>query len=154
MTEQMSIYRLEHLSVDHFIKDLFQAFTFITYTHQFPKEILQVPTISVVNGKLSEDEFELGNQDTIRIRRWYVNVFANSDTQRDDFAYKILEELRIKGITVYDYNEGFPPSASPSAINHLSVISRSYEPIDVIPKLNEKLYFRGQLLFITQNDKV
>jgi hypothetical protein len=154
MTENMLIYRLEHLSVDYFIKDLFQPFPFITYTHQFPKEILQVPTISVVNGKISEEEFELGNSDTIRLRRWYVDIFAKNDTQRDDFAYRILEELRTKGITVYDYNEGFPPDASPAAINHLSVISRTYEPIDVIAKVNEKLYYRGQLIFITKNDKV
>lgn len=149
----MNIYRLEHLSVDHFVKDIFQPYPFITFTHEFPNTVLQVPTISVVNGKLSEEEFELGNPDTIRIRRWFIDVFALNVSQRDDFAYEILIESK-QGITVYDYNEGFPPDASPSAINHLSVISRTYEPIPVIRQENEKLYYRGQLILITRNDKV
>lgn len=154
MAELMSIYRLEDLSVIHFIKTLFQDFAFITIVDEFPKSIMNVPTISVVNGRLNEREFELGNTDTIRIRRWFVDIFALNKSQRDDFAYKVLMELKTKGIIVYDYNEGFPPDASPTAVNHLSVINRFYEPIDVIPQLNEKLYFRGQLIFVTQNDKV
>lgn len=154
MTEPMLIYRLEDLSVNYFIKNLFSSFTFITIVDEFPKQVMAVPTISIVNGKLSEDEYELGNSDTTRMRRWFVDIFAINKSQRDDFAYRILNELKTRGITVYDYNEGFPPSASPTAINHLSVISRTYEPIDVIPSLNEKLYYRGQLIFITKNDKV
>lgn len=154
MTELMSIYRLEDLSVIYFIKDLFQSYPFITVVDEFPKTIMTIPTISVVNGKLNEQEFELGNHDTVRIRRWFVDIFALNKSQRDDFAYKVLLELKTKGIKVYDYNEGFPPDASPAEINHLSVINRFYEPIDVIPQLNEKLYYRGQLIFVTQNDKV
>lgn len=153
MAKPMTIYRLEDLSVNYFVKDYFAPYTFIKVVDEFPESILQVPTVSVVNGKLSEAEFELGNSDRVRTRRWLIDIFAANKSQRDDFAYDLLTEFK-KGITVYDYNEGFPPSASPTAINHLSMIKVFYEPIDVIPKVNEKLYFRGQIILVTENDKV
>jgi hypothetical protein len=140
--------------MNYFVRGLFSITDFITIVNEFPKEILQVPTISVVNGRLLEERFELGNRDSgLRTRRWFIDVFAKNLSQRDDFAYKILEETD-NGINVYNYNEGFPPNASPSIVNHLDVISKTYEPIDVIPTVNEKLYYRGQVILITKNDKV
>jgi hypothetical protein len=154
MPTPMNIYRLEDLSVNYFVKGLFASSSFITVVDDFPKEILRVPTISVEAGKMSEERFELGNRDSgLRVRRWFIDVFAATKSQRDDFSYKILEETD-NGINVYDYNEGFPPGASPSIVNHLDVITKIYEPIDVIPTVNEKLYYRGQVILITKNDKV
>jgi hypothetical protein len=154
MTTPMLIYRLENLSMNYFVKDLFSTVPFITVVDQFPKLIMQVPTVSVVHGKLIEEEFEIGNRDPgKRTRRWFIDIFGSSISQRDDLAYSLLHASK-SGFTVYDYNEGFPPDVSPTAINHLSPISRSYEPIDVIPLENEKLYYRGHLIFITINDKV
>ncbi len=150
----MTIYRLEDLSMNYWVRDVFQPFNVqITYTDEFPATILQVPTVSIVNGRLSEEEYELGNADGIRIRKWFIDIFANNKSQRDDFGYQMMSECK-KGIHVLDYNEGFPPDASPTVINHLTVISRTYNPIDVIRQLNEKLYYRGQLILITKNDKV
>ena len=154
MATLMTIYRLEDLSMVHYTKDLFSDSEFIKIVDEFPKQKLQLPTISVVNGKLIEEQYELGNRDAgLRTRRWFIDIFAVNKSQRDDFAYKFLDDCD-KGITVYDYNEGFPPSSSPTAINHLSVISKSYQPIDVIPDINETLYYRGQIILITTNDKV
>ena len=154
MTEQMTIYRLEDLSVNYFIRNLFESFPMITIVDEYPETILEVPTISIVNGKLIEERFELGNRDSgLRTRRWFIDIFAKNKSQRDDFGYRILDNTD-NGIRVYDYNEGFPPSASPSLINHLSVVRKSYEPVEVIRQLNEKLYYRGQIILITQNDKV
>lgn len=154
MTNQILIYRLEDLSMIHFIETMFQDYAFITVVDEFPKVVLETPTISVVNGKLKEEQFELGNEDFgVRTRRWFIDIFAKNKSQRDDFAYKILDESD-SGISVYDYNEGFPPDASPTVINHLSVISKVYQPLSVIPQSNEKLYYRGQLILITKNDKV
>lgn len=153
MTE-MLIYRLEDISMTYFVKRLFEDVPHIVVVTQYPKTILDVPTISVVHRKLYEERFELGNRDSgLRTRRWIIDIFAKNETQRDDFAYKILD-MTDDGISVYDYNEGFPPDASPTKINHLSVISKTYEPLDIIPSTNEKLYYRGQLILITQNDKV
>jgi hypothetical protein len=153
MAELMSIYRLEDLSMNFWVKNIFQPFGQVNIVDEFPLEIMTVPTISVVEGKLLEEEFELGNRDGLRIRRWFIDVFALNKSQRKDFGYRILAEAK-NGINVYDYNEGFPPNASPSLINHLSVISRTFEPIPVTAEGNEKLYYRGQLILITKNDKV
>lgn len=154
MAEQMKIYRLEDLSVNYFIRDIFHIYPQVAIVDEFPSQPLSIPTISVVNGKLEEELFELGNRDTgIRTRRWFIDVFAGNKSQRDDFAYKILSETS-DGISVYDYNEGFPPSASPAVINHLSMVTKSYQPFDVVKNLNENLFYRGQIILITRNDKV
>lgn len=154
MAESMLIYRLEDLSMNYFVRDLFIAFPQITIVDEYPEVILNIPTISIVNGKLGEELFELGNRESgLRTRRWLIDIFAINKSQRDDFAYKILSET-ANGINVYDYNEGFPPSASPAIINHLSVVTKMYQPLDVIRNLNEKLYYRGQIILITKNDKV
>lgn len=158
--EDMLIYRLEDLSVNHFVKEQFAADAFITVVNKFPrteiaKRLLTLPTISVISGRLKEEMFELGNRDAgVRTRRWFIDIFANSGSQVDDFAYRLLD-VTDNGISVYNYNEGFPPDASPTKINHLSVISKTYEPINIISTdLNEILYHRGQLILITINDKV
>lgn len=154
MAESMTIYRLEDLSVNFWVREIFQQFGHITIVNEFPDNILEVPTIAVVNGKLVEDLFELGNRESgIRTRKWFIDLFTGTISQRDDFAYKLLQETS-DGINVYDYNEGFPPSASPLKINHLDVIRKSYQPVTVDRRLNEKLYYRGQLILITKNDKV
>lgn len=153
MAEQMSIYRLEDLSVNYWVRGIFQPFGQVNIVDEYPETLLTLPTVSVVEGKLMEEEFELGNRDGIRIRRWFIDVFAVTKSQRKDFGYKILAEAK-NGINVYDYNEGFPPSASPSLINHLTVVSRTFDPIPVVKSLNETLYYRGQLILITKNDKV
>jgi hypothetical protein len=154
MATPMTIYRLEDLSMNYWVRGIFLPYNAqITYTDEFPEQVLTIPTVSIANGKISEEEFELGDSDGIRIRRWFIDIFAVNKSQRDDFGYLLLSECK-KGINVLDYNEGFPPDASPTVINHLDVISRTYEPIDVIRQLNEKLYYRGQLILITKNDKV
>jgi hypothetical protein len=150
----MLIYRLEDLSVYHFIKDMFQdVASFVRIEDSFPDKILSIPTISVDAGKLKEEPFELGNRDLIRIRTWYIDIFAKNKSQRDDFGYRLLDQSK-NGITIYDYNEGFPPNVFPSRIGHMAVIAKSYEPVPVMLDEVEQLYFRGQVIFVTQNDTV
>lgn len=154
MSEPLMIYRLEDLSVTYWVKGILEPYGFITVVNEFPKQVLAVPTVSIQNKKIVEEEFELGNRDPgVRVRRWFINIFAKNVSQRDDFGYRLLHESK-NGINVYNYNEGFPPDASPALINHLDVISRSYEPIDVIFAQNDNTYYRGQLIFITKNGKV
>jgi hypothetical protein len=154
MTKPMSVYRLEDLSMIYFVKEVFLDFPNVIIVNEFPKTILQVPTISIINRKLIEERFEIGNRDSgLRTRRWFIDIFGSSVSQRDDFAYEILD-TSDNGMTVYDYNEGFPPSVSPAAVNHLSVISKSYEPLDIPIQDNEKVHYRGQIILITTNDKV
>jgi hypothetical protein len=149
----MLIYRLEDLSIYFFIKDMFLDAPNIEIVDSFPEEILTIPTISIDAGRLKEESFELGNRDRIRIRTWYIDIFAKNKAQRDDFGYRILDQSK-NGINIYDYNEGFPPSVTPSRIEHMDVLSISYEPIPVILDEVQPLYFRGQVILVTQNDTI
>ena len=153
MASPLLVYRLEDLSMFFFIKNMFQDVSFINIVDSFPEEILTVPTISIDAGMLKEENFEIGNRDRVRIRTWYIDIFAKNRSQRDDFGYRILDQSK-NGINVYDYNEGFPPDVSPTRIEHMDVLSISYEPIPVMLDEVEKLYFRGQVILVTQNDTV
>lgn len=149
----MLIYRLEDLSVNYWIEDLFADTPFVTVVDSFPEQILRVPTVSIDAGKIKEELFEIGNRDMVRIRVWYIDVFAKSKAQADDFGYRILDQSK-NGININDYNEGFPPDVAPSTIGHMDVISLSYEPIPVMLDEHEANYFRGQVILVTKNDTV
>lgn len=149
----MYIYRKEDLSIYYFIKDLFLDTPFINIVDSYPDVILEVPTVSIDAGKLMEEPFELGNRDKVRIRRWYIDIFAKNKSQRDDFGYRILHNSK-DGISIYNYDEGFPPDVTPSKIGHMAIVADSYEPIPVILEEHEKLYYRGQVILVTQNDTV
>jgi len=149
----MLIYRKEDLSVYYFIKDIFADSPFITIVDSYPEQLLDIPTISIDAGKLKEEEYELGNRSKVRIRTWYIDIFAKNKSQRDDFGYRILYNSK-DGININDYDEGFPPDVTPSKIGHMDVIADSYEPVPVILDENEKLYYRGQVILVTQNDTV
>ena len=147
------VYRNEDLSVHYWIKDMFQDVAFLTIVDSFPDQVLSIPTISIDAGKIKEELYEIGTRDKVRIRRWYIDIFAKNISQRDDMGYRILDQSK-NGITVYDYNEGFPPDVSPTNINHMDIVGISYEPIPVFLQEHESLYYRGQVTIVTQNDKV
>lgn len=153
MTSNLVVYRLEDLSMFFFIKNMFTDVSNINVVDSFPEEILTVPTISIDAGRLKEELFEVGNRDKVRFRTWYIDIFAVNKSQRDDFGYRILSQSH-NGIVIYDYNEGFPPSVTPSRFGHMDVLAISYEPVPVMLDESEKLYFRGQIIIDTQNDTV
>ena len=149
----MYIYRKEDLSVYYWILDMFNDVPFLTVVDSFPDQILAVPTVSIDAGKLDEEPFELGNREKIRIRRWYIDIFARNKSQRDDMGYRLMYNS-TNGISINNYDEGFPPAVTPSVIGHMAISANSYEPVPVILDLNEKLYYRGQVILVTQNDTV
>lgn len=93
----------------------------------------------------------MGNRDGLRRRTWHINIYAKNKSQRDEFGYRLLSLLK-DGINVYDYNVGFPPATTPPVIGHLRVLSKSYEPIRIIPELVETMYYRATLNFVAENE--
>jgi hypothetical protein len=132
---------------------MFSDASSINIVDSFPEEILTVPTISIDAGRIKEEHYEVGSRDRIRVRIWYIDIFAINKSQRDDFGYRILDQSK-DGINIYNYNEGFPPSVTPSRIEHFDVLNISYEPIPVILDEVQPKYFRGQVIIVTQNDTV
>lgn len=144
--------RLEDLSIYYFLKDKFPE-SFITVVDGFPDGNLVLPTIAVEAGKIDVIDYELGNRVGLRVRRWYIDIYTKNKSQRDEFGYRLLDVLK-DGISVYNYDEGFPPSVSPTRIGTLSVLSKSYNPIRISADVVDKLYFRASVNIVAQNDKV
>jgi hypothetical protein len=149
----MYMERLEDLSVYYFLTDKFSASSFITIVDGFPEGKLVLPTIAIEAGKIDVRNYEMGNRDGIRVRRWYIDIYAKNKSQRDEFGYKLLNELK-NNIPVYNYNEGFPPSVSPTKVGALQVLAKSYDPIRISADVVEKLYFRATISIVAENDVI
>lgn len=153
MEEGNTIYleRKEDLSIYYFLKDVFSDTTFVNIVDGFPEGDLVLPTVAIEAGKIDVVGYELGNRDGLRIRKWYIDIYAKNKSQRDEFGYRLLDELK-DGIPVYNYDEGFPPSVTPTKIGALDVISKSYTPIRISADVVEKLYYRATISIVAQND--
>jgi hypothetical protein len=147
----MYLERLEDLSVLYFVEDKFSDAPFIKVVDGFPLEDMTLPTIAVEAGKIRVKEYELGNRSGLRVRRWYIDIYAKNKSQRDEFGYRLLNELK-NGISVYNYNEGFPPSVTPTKIGVLQVLSKSYDPVAPASDSHGLLYYRASIEFAAQND--
>lgn len=118
----------------------------------FPSGELVLPTVSITNLDIEGMPFELGGDE----QNWYfwrIDVFAKNKEQRDELAYQIFDCLE-DNITVQDYDEGFPPSVTPSRIGTLVVSKRKLRPIHVFKDLVEKIYWRSSITFFTYYETV
>lgn len=131
------------------VKDIFEPYPFVTVVDDFPVEELSIPTISVENAAYVVDWYELGNRKGVDIRTWFINVFAKNKSQRDDYAYLIKNEIQ-NGITVYNYDEGFPPDVSPTQIGAMEILELRVEPIRVLAELVTTLYWRTQIILVAR----
>lgn len=109
---------------------------------------LTLPTVSITDLDISGEPLELGGceQD---IRWWRIDVFASNKAQRNSLRYSLYEELE-NHIKVYDYDEGFPPSVSPSQLGTLLVSDRTSKAVHVFEDLVDKLYWRASIVFSTK----
>jgi len=139
--------RLEDLSVYYWLIDKFADAPFINIEDGFPNEDLTIPTISVEVDVIDTTPGELGNRKRIKLRVWYIDIFAHDKSQRDEYAYRVLNELE-SNIPVYDYDEGFPPDVSPSQIGCLIPEQIKVEVIKIMPALVDKLYYRSTVSFM------
>lgn len=142
----MYLERNQDLSVYHFVEEMFEDVSFVTIVDGFPDEELSVPTVSIDNGDIDTYEWELGNRNRAQFRTWYIDVFAKNKSQRDDFSYKILNEIE-EGIPVYDYSEGFPPEHDQTKLGALQPEEIKLRVIQIAPELVDKLYYRTSVEF-------
>ncbi len=149
----MYIERLEDISVYEWLKNLFLDAPFVTIVDAFPATDLVIPTISVEWDEITGIPLELGNRTMLRERVFYFDIFAKNKSQRDEFAYRIFNELD-NGIPVYDYNEGFPEQgATPSRLGALTLEEKNLRNIRVDPELVDELYYRAALFFTAKYDQ-
>lgn len=144
--------RKEDLSIYYWLKDKFSASPSVNIVDGFPAENLVLPTISIEWKRIEGTNFELGNRDWFKRRLWYIDVFATNKSQRDEFAYKIMNEVS-EGIPVYDYDLGFPPAVTPTKLGILIPESVSLDMIKIIPELVDKMYYRSTVMFMAYYDR-
>lgn len=96
---------------------------------------------------------ELGNRKLVKERIWAIDIFAVNKSQRDEFAYKIFNELD-DGVPVYNYNEGFPEQGiTPSRLGTLIPLIRRIKNIPVDPDLVVELYYRAEVILTATYDQ-
>jgi hypothetical protein len=146
----MFIERKQDLSVYHFIKQIFEDQGLdenkITIVDGFPTGEISIPTISVDNEFLTVEGFELGNRFGLDIRTWYIDIFAENKSRRDEFAYLIKNSVQ-SDIPVYDYDQGFPPTVV-DQLGMMKLKEVSGTPIKVMPDLVTTLYWRFEIKII------
>lgn len=146
----MELGRKEDLSVYYFLKSILP--TSINLEDGFPEKLLTLPTVSFETRDLVARKFEMGNHKRITPRSWYIDVFAQNKSQRDELVYKIVSALE-DDIPVYDYDVGFPPETVPQ-IGCLEVDDINAQWVRVMPQLVDKMYYRAQIYFSATNTQV
>jgi hypothetical protein len=142
----LELEREQDLSVVFWLKDLFGST--VNIVDAFPTGELITPTVAVETNTIQANPFELGNRKKIKIRSWYLDIFAKTKSQRDDIAYKILNALE-ESIPVYDYDMGFPPDVRPDQIGCMLPDSIQLQVVKVMPELVSTLYYRATITFTT-----
>ncbi len=142
----MLLERKQDLSVYYWLVDQFSDADFINIEDGFPSTNLDLPTIALEVDTIDSVPFQLGTRVRKKFRRWYIDVFADNKSQRDEYAYRLINSLEST-IAVYDYDEGFPPDVSPTQLGYLDVDDINLRIIKVMPELTEKLYYRSVVTF-------
>ena len=138
----------EDMSAYYWLQSLFTDTPLIKIVSEFPMGDLVVPSISIEPGQINTVGWELGNPTTVKLRRFSIEVFATSITQRKQCVYKILHELDKARIPVYDYTQGFPPAVTPLQIGSMDVAETVANFKRVFPEIDEKLYYRATVTFV------
>lgn len=141
--------RKKDLSLYYWLTDLFSDASYINIEDGFPTGDLVIPTVSVEGGTIDLKPHELGNKNRVFKRIWFIEIFANNKSQRDDFSYRVLTALEDI-IPVYDYDEGFPPNVDPTKLGVLNTLTIKGTPIKIFPEMTEKLYYRFSISFTAE----
>ena len=149
----MELERKKDTSIVYWLMDTFSDVSSITILDEYSNRELEVPSLALQTGLITDEEFQLGDRTQKLIRLWHIDIYAKSTEQRNEIAYRLLRELD-DGIPVYDYDEGFPPDIDPSRIGTISVFSKEYTPIAVVPELLDKMYWRGSVTIFTEYSEV
>jgi hypothetical protein len=139
--------RKEDLAIYYWLVDKFATTPFVKIVDGFPGEDLTIPTISVEQDELENKPFQLGDRKGSSVRTWYIDVFAKNKSQRDEFAYKVYNDL-MDGITVYDIVNG---NLTSDEIGHLDIEYRKIQIVRIDPELVTMLYYRATITILAEN---
>ena len=128
---------------------MFSDASYVVVNDGYPETGLEIPTVVSDYRSIRPTPYEIGNSNQMFHRLWVVDIYALNKSQRDDFGYRIATALQ-DSIPVYDYDEGFPPSVSPTQLGNLLPESIQLIPIKIMPELVTKLYYRATVTFVAK----
>jgi len=149
----MELNRKKDTSVVYWLRDIFVDVSGMVVVDEYREQELVVPSIALETGPMSSQPFEMGSRTKQFFRTWYIDIYAKNAEQRNEMAYRIMREAD-NGISVYDYDEGFPPLVSPTKIGTIGVLEQKYDPISVVPDLLEVMYWRGSVTIFTDYTEI
>ncbi len=150
----MFLERKQDLSIYYWLKDdVFSAYPTVNVEDGYPEEVLDLPVVAVVNLPIILVPHELGTRRGLRARGWRLEVYANNKAQRDEMSSIIIDTIE-NGIPVYDYDEGFPPSVSPTQLGTMLPLDIEVVPVRIFPELVEKLYWKVSVQFTTEYETI
>jgi len=151
--------RNEDLSIYFFIKDLLagkvsNVIDSYPYT-DIMNDKLTIPTVAIEHRQ-TEDMRGVGELGSSWFRRsWVINVFAETDTKRDDIAELIFNSLDIP-VPIRDYSLGYRKETGKSLlgtdlriIEYVQPEDRTVRPIYTFNDLNKLKYWQTAISFST-----
>jgi hypothetical protein len=138
----MHLLRKQDLSVYYYIKNLFTSTPFVSVVDGYTEGDVVIPSVAVESLDTDAYPLELGNSDRYKVRVWNIDVYALNKTQRDEFSYQIMDAVEHK-IPVYNYDEGFPPTVSPTQLGCMITDAIHIQIIKILPELVDKYYYRA-----------
>jgi len=145
----MELERKQDLSIYYWLADLMQPYPMVTVNDGYPDEDLVLPSVTIESDTILPHLKEMGSRISWRRRFWTIDILALNKAQRDELTSIILNNIE-NGISVYDYDEGFPPGVSPTEIGLLSPSDWDVKTIRIFPALVEKMYWRNAMRFFTE----
>lgn len=145
----MELERKQDLSIYYWLDGLMQPYPMVNVNDGFPEGDLVLPSVTIESDAITPHLKEMGSRVSWRRRFWIIDVIALNKAQRDELTSIILNDIE-NGISVYDYDEGFPPGVSPTEIGLLSPTDWDVRTIRVFPTLVEKMYWRNTIRFFTE----
>jgi len=142
----MELHRKFDLSIYYWLSGIVPAA--VNVVDGFPSDSLTLPTVSVTQLDVTGLPFELGG-DERDLLFWRIDTFGETKTQRDNLASLVYRLLECN-IDVNNYDEGFPPTVTPSKIGTLLVTKRKLRPVHTFEQLVDKLYWRSSVTFFTR----
>ena len=148
----MLISRKVDLSVYYYLDDLLPSS--VTVEDAFPMDArgvpsgdLSLPTVSVNKLPTVIRPYQLGGAG-LTCYHFALDVYGNSKTQKDYLAYLIQAELDNSNVPVNDYDEGFPPTVTPTRLGTLVQFGEiTSSDVYIFPEVIQKLYWRSVVDF-------
>lgn len=145
---QLQDTQLTKYSVIYFIKDLLYNAGFSTadyrVTNSYPytsTSVSVMPLVVVDSGPAVAVPYQLSSVNVNRYM-FFIDVFAKSDSQRDDVSDIIFDSLKEERIPIYDFNTGFPTIiGNYTGITEIGSLEMEGNPsmLDIHPSIEEAI---------------